>query len=72
MVNKRPKWIVWPFRCRTTSLRSIAPDSSQAPMILNRPHSVLSASRASWFTSTSALDTGRATAAVLRCCLKPA
>eukprot|EP00959_Pyramimonas_sp_CCMP1952_P327134 6848013-Pyramimonas_sp.AAC.1 len=66
MANRRPKWVVCPFRCRTTSLYSITPDPSHVPMLLNRSHSVCNALRASWFTAASALDTGRAAAAILR------
>eukprot|EP00959_Pyramimonas_sp_CCMP1952_P408220 8555437-Pyramimonas_sp.AAC.1 len=65
MANSHPKSVACPFRCRTTSLYSIAPDSSQVPMRRNRSHSACSALRASWFTAASAPDTGRATAAEL-------
>eukprot|EP00959_Pyramimonas_sp_CCMP1952_P039080 818221-Pyramimonas_sp.AAC.1 len=66
MANRRPKWVVCPFRCRTTSLYSITPDSSQMPTLLNRSHSVCNDLRASWCTAASVLDAGDAAAAVLR------
>eukprot|EP00959_Pyramimonas_sp_CCMP1952_P263228 5504436-Pyramimonas_sp.AAC.1 len=66
MAKRRPKWVICPFRCRATSLHSIAPDSSQAPMLRNRSHSACSALRASWSTAASALDAGRATAPTQR------
>eukprot|EP00959_Pyramimonas_sp_CCMP1952_P152723 3195393-Pyramimonas_sp.AAC.1 len=53
MANRRPICVVCPFHCRTTSLHSIAPDSSQARMLLNRSHSVCKALRASWLTHRS-------------------
>eukprot|EP00959_Pyramimonas_sp_CCMP1952_P299487 6263919-Pyramimonas_sp.AAC.1 len=66
MANRRPRWVACPFRCRATPLNSITPDSSQAPMLLNRSHSACNALRESWFTAASALDTVRAAAAMLR------
>eukprot|EP00959_Pyramimonas_sp_CCMP1952_P364146 7625666-Pyramimonas_sp.AAC.1 len=62
----RPNCVVCTFRCRTTSLYSIAADSSQVPMLRSRSHSVRSALRAPWLTAASALDADRATAAAVR------